>query len=61
MDSAAITIEIQEIRNRLTAIDEDRHRLGADAFTGAEMVELLVEENILGARLRELADPGTAQ
>jgi hypothetical protein len=54
MDSAAITIEIQEIRNRLKAIDEDRQRLAADAFM--QRIELLDEEHLLEARLGELRD-----
>ena len=45
MDSAAITIEIQEIRNRLKAIDEDRQRLADDAFM--QRIELLDEEHVL--------------
>jgi hypothetical protein len=52
MDAAAIASEIQEIRERLSAISDERNALDADDFAGK--AALMDEEHRLEARLSEL-------
>lgn len=54
MDAAAIANEIQELRERLSAIGDERKALDADDFAGR--AALLDEEHRLEARLSELKD-----
>lgn len=52
MDAAAIASEIQEIRERLSAISDERNALDTDDFAGK--TALIDEEHRLEARLSEL-------